>query len=256
MFSYSPNFYQERLQRLVVRCISICRAVIRHLQRSKLTRDMMVMKAVTAWCCCVRSAAPEIQFPTEQRGSILYSFLLYPLHKIFSHLQNKKVRNNVFVYKIDFWHGKSGPVMAFIPDNISVHVHLLEDNDPIKKQRWLLSAGFFSLADFPQKQQKCFSEDHYWFISVDSVGRERSKLFQVVVLILEAVITFFLFKLQRQQCASLERCICIDIYTDFLADHLTFQVFERGLESEPVGGEILFGVAGGGGGGGGGGRGG
>ena len=29
-----------------------------------------------------------------------------------------------FVYKIDFWHGRSGPVMAFIPDNISVHVHL------------------------------------------------------------------------------------------------------------------------------------
>ena len=81
----------------------------------------------------------------------------------------------------------------------------------LKKQRWLLSAGFFSLADFPQKQQECFSEDHYWFISVDSVGRERSKLFQVVVLILEASITFFLFKLQRQQCASLERCICIDI---------------------------------------------
>ena len=95
--------------------------------------------------------------------------------------------------------------MAFIPDNISVHVHLLEDNDPIKKQRWLLSAGFFSLADFPQKQQECFSEGHYWFITVDSVGRERSKLFQVVV------ITFFLFKLQQQQCASLERCICIDI---------------------------------------------
>ena len=92
MFSYSPNFYQERLQRLVVRCISICHAVIRHLQGSKLTRDMMVMKAVTVWCCRVRSAAPEIQFPTEQRGSILYSFLLYPLHKIFSHLQNKKVR--------------------------------------------------------------------------------------------------------------------------------------------------------------------
>ena len=97
--------------------------------------------------------------------------------------------------------------MAFIPDNISVHVHLLEDNDPIKKQRWLLSAGFFSLADFPQKQQECFSEDHYWFISVDSVGREWS----VVVLILEAAIIFFLFKLQRQQCTSPERCICIDI---------------------------------------------
>ena len=27
---------------------------------------------------------------------------------------------------------------------------------------------------------------------------------------------------------------------------MTFQVFERGLESEPVGGEILFGVGGGG----------
>ena len=69
--------------------------------------------------------------------------------------------------------------MGFIPDNVSVHDHLLEDNDPIKKQRWLLSAGFFSLAEF----QECFSKDHYWFISVDSVGRERSKLFQVVVLI-------------------------------------------------------------------------
>ena len=119
MFSYSPNFYQERLQRLVVRCISICRAVIRHLQGSKLTRDMMVMKAVTAWCCRVRSAAPEIQFPTEQRGSILCSFLLYPLHKIFSHLQNQKVRNNVFfVYKNRFLARQIGPVMAFIRDNI------------------------------------------------------------------------------------------------------------------------------------------
>ena len=91
-----------------------------------------------------------------------------------------------FVYKNRFLARQIGPVMSFIPDNISVHVHLLEDNDPIKKQRWLLSAGFFS-----PKQQECFSEDHYWFISVDSVGRERSKLFQVVVLILEAAIAFF-----------------------------------------------------------------
>ena len=112
-----------------------------------------------------------------------------------------------FVYKSRFLARQIGPVMAFIPDNISVHV----DNDPIKKQRWLLSGGFFCLADFLQKQQECFSEDHYWFSSVDSVGRERSKLFQVVVVKNEAAITFFLFKLQRQQCASLERCICIDI---------------------------------------------
>ena len=87
-----------------------------------------------------------------------------------------------FVYKNRFLARQIGPVMAFIPNNISVHVHLLEDNDPIKKQRWLLSAGFFSLADFPQKQQECFSEDHYWFI-----GRGRSKLFQVVVLILDNI---------------------------------------------------------------------
>ena len=89
MFSYSPNFNQERLQRLVVRCISINHAVIRHLQGSKLTCDMMVMKAMTASYCRVQSAVPEIQLPTEQRGLILYSFLLYPLHEIFSHLQNK-----------------------------------------------------------------------------------------------------------------------------------------------------------------------
>ena len=125
MFSYSPNFYQERLQRLVVRCISICRAVIRHLQGSKLTRDMMVMKAVTAWCCRVRSAAPEIQFPTEQRDSILYSFLLYPLHKIcIKYFLICKIKRYVimfFVYKNRFLARQIGPVMAFIPDNISVY---------------------------------------------------------------------------------------------------------------------------------------
>ena len=49
-----------------------------------------------------------------------------------------------FVYKNRFLAQQIVPVMAFIPDNISVHVHLLEDNDPIKKQIWLLSAGFFS----------------------------------------------------------------------------------------------------------------
>ena len=135
MFSYSPNFYQERLQRLVVRYISICRAVIRHLQVSKLTCDMMVMKAVTAWCCRVRSAAPEIQFPTEQRGSILFSFLLYPLHKYFLICKMKRYVIMFFVYKNRFLARQIGPVMAFIPDNISVHVHLLEDNGPIKKTK-------------------------------------------------------------------------------------------------------------------------
>ena len=32
-----------------------------------------------------------------------------------------------FVYKNRFPARQIGPVMAFIPDNISVHVHLLED---------------------------------------------------------------------------------------------------------------------------------
>ena len=211
MFSYSPNFYQERLQRLVVRCISICRAVIRHLQGSKLTRDVMVMKAVTAWCCRVRSAAPEIQFPTEQRGSTLYSFLLYPLHKIFSHLQNKKVRYSVFWYiKIDFWHGRPDRSWLSYPITflcMSTYWKIMTNK---KNKDGCCQLGF-SVSLIFHKQQECFSEDHYWFISVDSVGRERSKLFQVVVLILEAAITFFLFELQRQQCASLERCIFIDI---------------------------------------------
>ena len=40
-----------------------------------------------------------------------------------------------FVYKNRFLAQQIGPVMAFIPDNISMHVHLLEDNDPIKKNK-------------------------------------------------------------------------------------------------------------------------
>ena len=39
-----------------------------------------------------------------------------------------------FVYKIDFWHGRLGTVMAFIPDNISALVHVLED-ERIKKTK-------------------------------------------------------------------------------------------------------------------------
>ena len=42
----------------------------------------------------------------------------------------------MFLYiQIDFWHGRSGRVMAFIPDNIFAHVHLLEDNGQIKKTK-------------------------------------------------------------------------------------------------------------------------
>ena len=49
----------------------------------------------------------------------------------------------MFLYiKTDFWRGRSGPVMAFIPDNISVHVHLLEVNDPIKNKDGCCQLGF------------------------------------------------------------------------------------------------------------------
>ena len=40
-----------------------------------------------------------------------------------------------FVYKNRFLARQIGLVMAFIPDNISVHVHLLEDNDQIKNTK-------------------------------------------------------------------------------------------------------------------------
>ena len=40
-----------------------------------------------------------------------------------------------FVDKNRFLARQIGSVMAFIPNNISVHVHLLEDNDPIKKHK-------------------------------------------------------------------------------------------------------------------------
>ena len=59
--------------------------------------------------------------------------------------------------------------MAFIPNNIYAHVHLLEDNIPIKKTKMAAVSWVF-----PQKQQECFSEDRDRFISVDSVGREKS----------------------------------------------------------------------------------
>ena len=75
-----------------------------------------------------------------------------------------------------------------------------------------------------------------------------------MVLILEAAITFFLFKLQRQQCTCngpLESLLItrkMHLYrhlSRFLGRVLDFSSVERGLESEPVGGEILFGVGGG-----------
>ena len=144
-------------------------------QGSKLTRDMMVMKAMTASCCRVRSAEPEIQFPTEQRGSILYSFLLYPQHKIFSHLQNKKERSNFFLYiKIDFWHGRSRTVTAFIPDNISAHVHLLE----LKNKDGCCQLGFSVWLIF-HKNSKSVSAKIMTGLSLSILLAEKSQSIQL-----------------------------------------------------------------------------
>ena len=89
--------------------------------------------------------------------------------------------------------GRSGMVMAFIPDNISAHVHLLEDNDPIKKTKMAaVSWGFPSST----KTTRVF-QWRSWQVYLCRFCRQRKvnlynfQLFQVVVLILEAAITFF-----------------------------------------------------------------
>ena len=68
--------------------------------------------------------------------------------------------------------------MAFIPDNISAHVHLLEDNDPIKRQRWLLSAGVFHLANFPQND-KSVSAKIMTGLSLSILSAEKSQSIQL-----------------------------------------------------------------------------
>ena len=170
MFSYSPNFYQERLQRLVVRCISICRAVIRHLQGSKLARDMMVMKAVTAWCCRVQSAAPEIHFPLNKEVQFSIHFCSILCIKYF--LKIKRYVIMFFVYKNRFLARQIGPVMAFIPDNISVHVHLLEDNDPIKNKDGCCQLGF-SVSLIFHKNNKSVSAKIITVLSLSILSAEK-----------------------------------------------------------------------------------
>ena len=77
-----------------------------------------------------------------------------------------------FVYKNRFLARQIGTVMAFIPDNISVHV----DIDPIKKQRWLLSAGFFCLADF-HKINKSVSAKIITGLSLSILSAEKGQNF-------------------------------------------------------------------------------
>ena len=81
-----------------------------------------------------------------------------------------------FVYKNRFLARQIGPVMAFIPDNISVHVHLLEDNDPLKKQRWLLSAGF-SVSLIFHKNNKSVSAKIITGLSLSILSAEKGQNF-------------------------------------------------------------------------------
>ena len=163
-----------------------------------------------------------------------------------------------FVYKNRFLarqigNGRSGTVMAFIPDNISAHVWKIMTR--LKKQRWLLSAGFFRLVDFPQTS---VSVKIMTGLSLSILSAEKSQSIQLPTFSsygahIRSGDNIFLFKLQRQQCACngpLESLLItrkMHLYrhlSRFLGRLLDFQVFERGLESEPVGGVILFGVGG------------
>ena len=81
-----------------------------------------------------------------------------------------------FVYKNRFLARQIGPVMAFIPDNISVHVHLLEDDPIKKKQRWLLSAGF-SVSLIFHKNNKSVSAKIITGLSLSILSAEKGQNF-------------------------------------------------------------------------------
>ena len=66
----------------------------------------LFMKAMTASCCPIRSAAPEIRFSISHRinSLILCSFVLYFLHTLF--LQPGQNRSNLPVLNAEFWRRK------------------------------------------------------------------------------------------------------------------------------------------------------
>ena len=179
-------------------------------------------------------------FHRTKRFNSLFFFCSILCIKYFLICKIKRYVIMFFLYiKIDFWHSRYGPVVAFIPDNISVHVHLLEDNDAIKNQRWLLSAGWFSTKTTRVFQRRsllvylcrfCRQRKVKTFSSCGAHFRRGYNIFSV-------------------QIATPTVCITRQMHKQISWPITWLQVFERGLESEPVGGEILFGLRGGGGGG-------
>ena len=143
-------------------------------------------------------------FPQNKEVQFSILFCSFLCIKYFLICKIKRYVIKFFVYKNRFLARQIGPVMAFIPDNISVHVHLLEDNDPIKKTK-------MAAVSWLTKTTRVFQRRSLLVYLCRFCRQRKVKAFSIVVLILEAAITFFLFKLQQQQCASLERCICIDI---------------------------------------------
>ena len=66
--------------------------------------------------------------------------------------------------------------MAFIPDNISVHVHLLEDNDPIKNKDGCCQLGF-SVSLIFHKNNKSVSAKIITGLSLSILSAEKGQNF-------------------------------------------------------------------------------
>ena len=89
MFSYSPKFYQERLQRLV-------RKVYLHMSRGH--TSLAGVKDDRLWkpwphrvpCPIGRARNPIFHFALKIDKSILCSFVLYPLHKLSLQLRQNR----------------------------------------------------------------------------------------------------------------------------------------------------------------------
>ena len=96
--------------------------------------------------------------------------------------------------------------MAFIPDNISAHVHLL-DNDPIKKTKMAAVSWVFSVWLIFDKNNKSVSAKIMTGLSLSILSAEKSQSIQLPTFsscgahIRSGDNIFFLFKLQRQQYA-------------------------------------------------------
>ena len=102
-----------------------------------------------------------------------------------------------FVYKNRFLARQIGPVMAFIPDK--------------KKTKMAAVSCFFSAWLIFHKNNKSVSAKIITGLSLSILSAEKGQNFFKCGAHFRSGDNIFLFKLQRQQCASLERCICIDI---------------------------------------------